>query len=170
MPPGPRVEAKSAPASGIHSTPRGGPLGVQWFPQEIPNVARWKVRQLAKELVAEMLVEREGLEVVGIEVDGVAAAVDRLRFDLNHEVPAKALSPEFITQPEVRDEQPVPVSLTHNAADNAAVGVPDECCELPPIVRPSVLDVVVHQTFDDLLHVHWRRVIDYFDRRFVGHG
>ena len=61
----------------------------------------WTVRQFAKELVAEMLVERESLEVVRVEVDRVAAALNRLRFDLNHEVPPKTMSPEFVTQPEV---------------------------------------------------------------------
>ena len=59
--------------------------------------------------------------------------------------------------------------LADNPTNNADAGDPDECCEPPPILRPSVLDIVVHQTSDDLLHVLWRRVIDYFDRYFRRH-
>lgn len=123
-------------------------------------MAGWAVSQLTKGLVPEMPIEREALEVVGVELDGVATDLNRLCFDLSHELPAEAVSTELVTQPEVRDEQPVPVFLANNTADNAAVRVPNERCEPPPILRASVLDVVINQTSDDLLHVLRRRVVD----------
>lgn len=123
-------------------------------------MASWAVRQRAEGLVPEMPVEREALEVVGVELSGVAADLNRLCFYLSHEVSAEALSTELVTQPEVRDKQPVPVLLANNTADNADVGVPNKCCEPSPILRPNVLDVVAHQASDDLPHVLRRRVVD----------
>jgi hypothetical protein len=107
-----------------------------------------------------MPVEREALEVVGVELNGIAADLNGLCFDLSHELPPEAVSTELVTQPKVRDEQPVPMLLANDTADNRAVGAPNECCEPSPVLRPNVLDVVAHQASDDLLHILRRRVVD----------
>ncbi len=89
--------------------------------EEISGVANRIILQLAEDLVTELLVERKRLEIVSITMRVGTSATTRLVFRRLHESPAKSTSPKSVCNPKLLDEQPVPMRVTEEAADNLSV-------------------------------------------------
>ena len=118
--------------------------------EKVACVARRIIFEVAEDVVAKVFVERQGLETKGVAVGMEAAAHAGHTFSGVHEMAADAAPPEFLIDPEVSDEEPIPVGIAEQSADDpGALARHDDHAAM--VFGRYLRIVVADQGMDDLL-------------------
>lgn len=84
------------------------------------------VGQLCEFRVPDAAVEAERLEVVGVEVSVVATPAHGGGFDVSHERSPEASASMLVRDPEVADEEPLPMGVARRSAGKLALSVSED--------------------------------------------
>ena len=77
-----------------------------------------RIAQFPKDLVAELGIEARSLEAEGVDPGRMAAALERPRFRVGHELTSDPLAPQPVAHPQVADEQPAGIGLAREPRDD----------------------------------------------------
>ena len=118
--------------------------------EEVSRVASGIVVQMAKDAITQCLVKWKRLEIESVAMRVQAAPRARLLLRRAHETPADAASSDGLCDPKLFDEEPIPVRMANQAANEFAA-LTRKNDQITMCRRWGLGFVVAHQRPHDLL-------------------
>lgn len=125
-------------------------------------MARRVVVQNAELRVADPFVEGQSLKVVRVDVSVFGSPVGSFVFGYAHQPRSDSGAAFLIGDPEMADEEPVPVGVADESSDQL-IALMRKHDELPVLLRRSDCEIPGNEPIDNDLPIFRTRILDHFE-------